>query len=123
MGGKKTWYIVDGYRPPAQPVENNGYEGHECIMILNTNPVEAHVVIDVYYEDKDPVEGITMTVPAKRIKAFRSSDREAFGGLELGINEQYSLKISSDVEVVVQYGRLDVQQSNLAYIATLGYPE
>lgn len=61
--------------PLAQLVENNGYKGHECIVILNTNPLEARVVID-YYGDKDPVEGITMIVPAKRIKAFRSSDRE-----------------------------------------------
>ena len=38
-------------------------------------------------------------------------------------NYQYSLRIRSDVGVVVQYGRMDINQSNLAYIATLGYPE
>ena len=99
MGGKKNWYVVDGYRPEAQPVKDPGYEGHECIMILNTNEVDAHVNISVYFTDK------------------------YFGGLELGINEQYSLAFHSDVEIVVQYGRMDVQQSNLAYIGMMGYSE
>ena len=98
-------------------------EGHECIMILNTNEVDAHVNISVYFTDKPAVEDIEIIVPAKRILAFRSSEKEYFGGLELGINEQYSLAFHSDVEIVVQYGRMDVQQSNLAYIGMMGYSE
>ena len=123
MGGKKNWYVVDGYRPEAQPVKDPGYEGHECIMILNTNEVDAHVNIRVYFTDKPAVEDIEIIVPAKRILAFRSSEKEYFAGLELGINEQYSLAFHSDVEIVVQYGRMDVQQSNLAYIGMMGYSE
>ena len=123
MGGKKNWYVVDGYRPEAQPVKDPGYEGHECIMILNTNEVDAHVNISVYFTDKPAVEDIEIIVPAKRILAFRSSEKEYFGGLELGINEQYSLAFHSDVEIVVQYGRMNVQQSNLAYIGMMGYSE
>ena len=123
MGGKKNWYVVDGYRPEAQPAKDPGDEGHECIMILNTNEVDAHVNIRVYFTDKPAVEDIEIIVPAKRILAFRSSEKEYFGGLELGINEQYSLAFHSDVEIVVQYGRMDVQQSNLAYIGMMGYSE
>lgn len=67
--------------------------------------------------------GIPYTAPAQRISAFRSSDRSVFGTLELPESYQYSLRIRSDIGVVVQYGRMDVNQKNLAYIATLGYPE
>ncbi len=123
MTGKNNWYIVDGYRPYAQAGKATDYEGHECIMILNCNEQPAHVVIDVYFADQPPVKGITLTVPPERISAFRSNDASVFGDLVLPENYQYSLKITSDVGVVVQYGRMDINQPNLAYIATLGFAE
>ncbi len=123
MSGKKQWYIVDGYRPSPQPDPNAVYEGHESIMILNTNAKDAHVMLSVYFEDREPVENIPYTVPAKRIRCFKSDDKEVLGGLELGVGVQYSLSIKSDVGVVVQYGRLDVQQPNMAYMALMAQSE
>ena len=122
MNGKTSWYIVDGYRPPEKPGQCE-YEGHECIMILNCNEQDAHCLIDVYFEDRDPVLGIPFTAPAQRISAFRSSDRSVFGETTPGVNVQYSLRIRSDIGVIVQYGRADISQPNLAYIATLGHGE
>ncbi|MBO4298262.1 MAG: hypothetical protein J5998_05635 [Clostridia bacterium] len=122
MNGKKNWYIVDGYRPPEKAGQCE-YVGHECIMILNCNEQDAHCLIDVYFEDRDPVLGIPFTAPAQRISAFRSNDKEVFGDVELSVNLQYSLRIRSDIGVIVQYGRADVSQPNLAYIATLGHAE
>jgi len=123
MNGKKNWYIVDGYRPPSQPGNGVSYEGHECFMILNCNEQEARVLIDVYFEDAEPIEGISLTVPPKRIKAFRSDDIEVLKGLNLAVNRQYSMRFRSDLEIVVQYGRCDVAQPNLAYMAMMGYAE
>ncbi len=123
MPGKNSWFIVDGYRPPEHEGEANDYEGHESIMILNCNDKDAHINIDVYFMDREPVLGIKYTVPARRIRAFRSNDRSVFGDLELAIGLQYSLHITSDVGVVVQYGRMDINQPNLAYLATMGYSE
>ncbi len=123
QAGKRSWYIVDGYRPPRFAGGASDYEGHECIMILNCNDQDAHVTIDVFFMDREPVTGIPFTAPARRISAFRSSDKAVFGDLELSENLQYSLRISSDIGVIVQYGRMDVNQPNLAYIATLGFAE
>ena len=122
MNGKNNWFIVDGYRPPAEPNQAS-YEGHECIMILNCNEQDAHCLIDVYFEDRDPVLGIPFTAPAQRISAFRSNDKSVFGDVDLKVNLQYSLRIRSDVGVIVQYGRADVSQPNLDYLATLGHAE
>ncbi|HHU88661.1 MAG TPA: hypothetical protein GXZ38_04815 [Spirochaetales bacterium] len=122
MAGKKTWFIVDGYRPAPNAPEGSVYSGHESIMILNVNDVAANLLIDIYYEDKDPVENIELKVPPKRIYSFRSSDIDVLT-VDLKINEQYSMRIRSDVEIVVQYGRLDVTQPNMAFLATLGYGE
>ena len=57
------------------------------------------------------------------ISAFRSDDKSVFADAALGVNVQYSLRIRSDIGVVVQYGRADVSQPNLAYLATLGHGE
>ena len=123
MSGKKQWYIVDGYRPSPQPDAKADYKGHESIMILNTNNEDAHILISVYFEDRDPVENIPYTVPAKRIRCFISNDSEVLGGLEIGVGVQYSMEIKSDIGVVVQYGRLDVQQPNMAYMALMAQSE
>ena len=123
MSGKKQWYIVDGYRPSPTPDPAAVYEGHESIMILNPNVEDAHVLISVYFEDRDPVEDIPYLVPAKRIRCFKSHEKEALGGLEIGVGVQYSMQIKSDVGVVVQYGRLDVQQPNMAYMALMADAE
>ena len=120
--GKKSWYVIDGYRPPSTPGQVD-YEGHEAIMILNTNDQDAHCLIDVYFEDRDPVIGIPYTAPARRISCFRSNDKSVFGDCELNVNMQYSLCVTSDVDVILQYGRCDVSQPNLAYIGLLGYSE
>ena len=85
MSGKKEWYIIDGYRPSPTPDPSAEYVGHESVMILNTNEVDAHLLISIYFEDRDPVENIPMTVPAKRIRAFKTDDCEALGGLALGV--------------------------------------
>ena len=123
MSGKNCWHIVDGYRPPEHEGGCNDYEGHECIMILNCNEQDAHCLIDIFFADKDPILGIPYTAPAQRISAFRSNDASVFGEHVLPVNYQYSLRIRSDIGVIVQYGRADINQANLAYIATLGYCE
>lgn len=123
MSGKKQWYIVDGYRPSPTPDPRAEYVGHESVMILNTNDCDAHVLISVYFEDKDPVENIPYVIPAKRIRCFKTDDSEVLGGLSIGVGVQYSMEIKSDVGVIVQYGRLDVQQSNMAYMALMAQSE
>lgn len=123
MNGKKQWYIIDGYRPSPTPDPNAVYKGHESVMILNTNDCEAHIKISIYFENREPVENIPFTVPAKRIRTFTTDDETVLVGANLKIGEQYSMEITSDVGVMVQYGRLDVQQSNMAYMALMAHGE
>ena len=79
------------------------------------------MMINVYFEDRDPVENIPLVVPAKRIKSFKTHESDVLGGLELGVMAQYSMSFQSDVGIIVQYGRLDVQQPNMAYMALMGH--
>jgi hypothetical protein len=121
--GRKSWYIVDGYKPPKEEGGASDYEGHECIMILNCNDEDANIIIDVFFMDKEPRRGLKYVAKANRISTFRSDDKSVFGDLVLREGLQYSLRISSNTDVVVQYGCMDVNQANLAYIATLGFSE
>lgn len=121
--GKKSWYIVDGYLPYAGPVADAGFQGHEAVMLLNCNETDAHALIDIYFEDRPPVKGIAVTVGAERVHCLRMDRPEDIGGVELGRQEQYSLRITSDINIVVQYGRMDLAQPNLAYIGVMGYSE
>lgn len=121
--GAKNWYIVDGYLPYAGKVEGEPFEGHEAVMILNCQEIAAEVFMDIYYEDRDPDEQIPIVVPAKRVKCLRMDRPEDIGGIRLDRQLQYSLRFRSNVEVVIQYGRMDIAQPNLAYIGMMGYAE
>jgi hypothetical protein len=117
--GNYSWVVPDGWLPPE------GGEGdlinHESLMILNTAEKNANIKIDVYFDDREPVKGLEMMVSAERIKAVRLDLTEELG-VEIPRATQYALRIRSDVKVVVQYGRMDVRQENLAYYGTMAYP-
>jgi hypothetical protein len=121
-GGSKLWFIADGYLPLRARTENTGFEGHEAIMILNCGGEPARVLMDIYFENREPIESIPLSVPARRVKCFRMDHPGEIGGVEIQRLDQYALRFRSSVEVVVQYGRMDIAQENLAYIGMMGHP-
>jgi len=121
--GKKNWYIADGYLPYKGLEPDANFEGHEAIMILNCNEQDANIYMDIYYEDKAPIKDVKLTVAAERIKCIRVDHPDEMGGVVINRQEQYSIRIRSDVPVVVQYGRMDLAKPNLAYIGLMGYSE
>ena len=121
-GGSKSWFIPDGYLPYRQKTANSGYEGHESLMILNCNDEEAEICIDIFYEDREPESGIALKVPPRRIKCFRLDDPASIGGIKIDRLSQYAIRITSSTEVIVQYGKMDITQDNLAYVSLIAYP-
>ena len=117
--GHKTWVVPDGWLPPA------GGDGdlinHESLMIMNTGKKKAQIKVDIYFDDRDPVRDLPLTVEAERIRAIRLDSPDELG-FKLPRATQYALRIKSDVKVIVQYGRMDVRQANLAYYGTMAYP-
>ena len=120
-GGSRLWFIADGYLPLPAKTDHAGFEGHEAIMILNCGDRPARVLMDVYFEDRDPILEVELSVPARRIKCFRMDHPQEIGGVQIKRLQQYALRFRSDVEVVVQYGRMDIAQDNLAYIGMMGH--
>ena len=117
--GHRIWIFPDGDLPPAGDPDLP-LEGHESLIVLNTGDEEAHIEIDVFFEDREPEEGLKVTVPARRVKCFRIDKPLGDRGFQVPFG-QYALRLRSDVNIVAQLGRADVRQPNLAYYTILGF--
>ncbi|MGE5528582.1 MAG: sensory rhodopsin transducer [Patescibacteria group bacterium] len=111
--GARLWVVPDGWLPAKEP--KGDLESHEALMVTNTGDREATVRLTFLFEDRDPVRGIEVKVPAERVKCFRLDHPEEIGGLRLPELTQYALVVESSEKVSVQFGRLDASQPNLAY--------
>jgi hypothetical protein len=121
QGGACVWYFPDGYLPEKRGT--GPLEAHEALMLLNTGLVPAEVLLDFYFEDREPVIGIGFTVPAERIRCLRLDHPQEIGGLEIPPLTQYSIRVRSSEKIVAQFGRLDTTQVNLAYYNSAGFFE
>ena len=119
MDGKTKWYFPDGEIPPMG--SDPEVYGHESLIVLNPNGEAAHVRLTVYWTDREPTQSAPITVGAQRVHGLRATEQRDFLGGTPTAGEQYALLVESDVPVIVQYGRLDVRQSNMAFYTTSGY--
>ena len=118
--GKKEWIIPDCELP--QPGEGVA-KGHESVIIVNDSKKDAQIKVKLFFTDKDSYEEIKWTVKAGRVRCFRTNNIEDMCGFKVPFETQYAMKISSNTPIVLQYGRLDNTQANLAFYTTLGYAE
>ena len=118
--GANVWVFADGWLPKKTSC-SSGLEAHEALMILNTGSMPATVKLDFYFDDKDPIKNVPVTVAAERVSCLRLDHPEEIGGVQLPFMTQYALRVRSDVPVVVQFGRMDTTQDNLAFYVNVGH--
>ena len=118
--GKKLWLIPDCELPPPGEGE---LKGHESVIIVNDNDRDVTIRVTLYFADRDHYEDIVWTVDAMRVRCFRMNNLDDMCGFVVPLETQYAMKLVADGNIVVQYGRLDNRQVNLAYYTTLGYAE
>ncbi len=119
--GAYTWYIPDGYLPDrSKPVD--GQVSHEAVCILNINPQPAHVTLTFYFENREPIRDLRLTVGGERTWHVRLDKPEQLGGVEIPQDTPYALRVESDLPVIVQHSRLDVHQPSYALFTTMGWP-
>ena len=116
--GKTTWIFPDLEMPPKG---DSALIGHESVIILNTNGADATVTITLYFSDREPIDNIRCTVPARRVKCLRTYNPDDFGGVVIAPETQYAMRLQSDIPVVAQYGRLDTRQPNMAFYTVMGF--
>ena len=116
--GKKNWIIPDCELPP----EGEGVlKGHESVVIVNDSNKPAVIKVTLFFVDKPAYTGITWEVQPKSVKCFRMNNVGDMCGYIVPLETQYAMKLESTQPIVVQYGRLDNRQTNLAYYTTLAY--
>ena len=117
--GSRTWFFPDGDIPPPGDAEPFG---HESLLMLNPNDEDARVTITVYFEDREPIKDVSITVGAERTFHIRLDKPEHLNGVQLPQDVPYAIRVCSDVPIIVQHSRLDTTQTNLALMTTIAYP-
>ena len=118
--GKKVWLIPDCELPqPGQGV----LLGHESVIVVNASDETADIDVKLYVTDTDCDAAIHWQVQPGRVRCFRMNNKADMCGYDVPLETQYAMKLTSSANIVVQYGRLDNRQTNLAYYTTLGYAE
>src|SRR5690554_4674702 len=120
MIGKKTWVFADGDLPP-HPEGLSEPKAHEALMVVNHGNQEAHLRVELLFEERDPKENLMLTVPPKRVKCFRM-DMPIWGDDYVVPFGQYAVVVTSDVPVVAVFGRLD-RRKDMAYYPVAPYTE
>lgn len=118
--GNKRWVIPEGYIPPESHGPAPELTSHEAICVLNACDRDAHLLIMVFYNNRDPAGPYRLDVPARRTRHFRFNNLTDPEPIPAGV--PYSSVIESDVPVVVQHTRLDSRQSKNALMTTIAYP-
>lgn len=118
--GKKQWLVPDCELPP----EGEGLlKGHESVIVVNDSGEDAEIEVKFFFEDRESVSGIRWHVGSDRVRCFRMNKPEDMDGFVVPLETQYAMKIVSSCPVVIQYGRLDNRQTNLAYYTTMAYAD
>jgi hypothetical protein len=118
--GATLWYIPDGYL--AKPATDDPvWKNHESICVLNVTGQDAHLLLDVYFADRDPIENVQITIPAKRCLHVRVDDPAQIGTV-IPFDTPYGARLRSDVPVIVQYSRMYSTTHNISLMTTMAYP-
>ena len=70
-GGRRHWYVPDAYLPGDS---SHGVESHESACLLNAGSRPAVVSLTFFFEDRDPVGPVEVTVEPRRTRHVTSGE-------------------------------------------------
>ncbi|HEY5585609.1 MAG TPA: sensory rhodopsin transducer [Ruminiclostridium sp.] len=117
--GHKVWAISDGY---IQPKSIGEAESHDGLCVLNSGDEGAHLNITIYFADREPMENVFSACGARRTNHIRLDKLKDDKGENVPVGVPYSLKVESDVPVLIQHTRVDTSQNAMALMTTMGFP-
>ena len=119
--GRKRWAIAEGYIPQGSHGHAPEFESHETACLLNTGERDAHVVLTVFFRDREPAGPYRITLGARRTLHLRFNDLRDPEPIPKATD--YASVFESDVPIVVQHTRLDSRQMHNALLSTIAYAE
>ena len=116
--GKKTWLIPDTY---LNSISKNSQISHESVCVLNTSDSDAKINLTLFFEDREKLGGFESFCGAGRTHHIRLDRIRSKSGSPIPRDVPYAILLESDIEVVVQYTRLDTSAAEMALMTTMGY--
>ena len=118
--GKKTWLIPDTYLNSSSKNQNIS---HESVCVLNTSDTDAQIKLTLFFEDREKRDdfesfcgaGKTHHIRLDKIKSCKT-------GEPIPRDVPYAILIESNINIVVQYSRLDTSAAEMALMTTIAYP-
>lgn len=117
--GKKTWLIPDAF---LNSKSKNESISHEAICVINTSDVDAEISLTLFFEDRDKVTDFSSFCGAGRTHHIRLDKIRSEKGEKIPRDTPYAILVESNVEIVVQYSRLDTSEVEMALMTTIAYP-
>lgn len=117
--GKNIWIIPDGFLPEKS---NGAFPSHEAVCVLNLTDDDAKISISIYFEDREPMEEIHQVCPAKRTNHIRLDRISDVNNNKIPVGVPYSVKVESNVPIIVQHSRMDTTQAEMTLMTTIAYP-
>ncbi|WPR74513.1 sensory rhodopsin transducer [Algoriphagus sp. NG3] len=118
--GKKIWGFPGGFIPAGSTGKEPEMLSKDEISILNTAKTDAEILITIYYADRNPVSGYSITVKAERVKQFRVNDLIDPHAIPLGL--PYAAILESSVPVIVQWSKQVTADGKLGLMGSMAYP-
>jgi len=116
--GSKRWCIAEGYIPaPGPNAKSDALRSHETACILNAGEQDAHIVLTIYFADREPAGPYRITVPARRTLHLRFNELES--PQRVPRETDYSSVFESDQPVVIQHTRLDARMGSISIMTTM----
>jgi hypothetical protein len=119
-GGRRQWYVPDAYLPGDS---SHGVESHESACLLNTGSQRAVVSLTFFFEDRDPVGPVEVTVGPRRTRHVRLTDPAQLSGVELPRDVPFAYTAACDLPFVLQHSRLDTSAGAYTLATTIAYGE
>ena len=119
--GAKRWAIPEGYIPAESHGPEPQMTSHETACLLNVSIDPAHVLVTIFYADRDPAGPYKITVPPRRTSHVRFNDLQ--DPEPIPRDTDFASLFESDVPIVVQHTRLDSRQAENALLSTIAYTD
>lgn len=118
--GNTYWAVPEGFLPSRSNGPAPEMVSHEALCVLNVGDQTAHLLVTIFFEDREPAGPYRLEVSSRRTRHFRLNElREPE---PIPFDTPFASTVESDVPVVVQHTRLDSRQAENALMTTMAYP-
>jgi hypothetical protein len=91
--------------------------------VLNAGSEPAVVSLTFFFEDRDPVGPVEVTVGPRRTRHLRLTDPTQLSGVELPRDVPFAYTAECEVPIVLQHSRLDTSAGAYTLGTTIAYGE